>query len=158
MVHRNSKVGWTVLVGVYILDSCRAEFIAKAWVDHTVRHIGVDSISFDELAYELDNSCVSDPAFAWETILKIVRMYDEGDVLDASGKDNMAKLVLANLAAGPMEDVLNYHGDDMIASIEAEACHDSRIRWLLGQVWRNDISQEVWGRVRRILLIKGYNA
>lgn len=59
--------------------------------------------------------------------------------------------VLANLAAGPLEDFLVKHGGEFITRIENLARADRKLSMLLGHVWRNNISDEVWGRLNAIL-------
>jgi hypothetical protein len=59
--------------------------------------------------------------------------------------------VLANLAAGPLEDLLLYQGPAVIERVEALAARDERFRQLLASVWRNDIQQDVWDRVQALL-------
>ncbi len=58
--------------------------------------------------------------------------------------------VLANLAAGPLEDLLVRHGPEVIVAVEARARVDARARKLLGAVWRNAIAEAVWQRLRKL--------
>jgi len=58
--------------------------------------------------------------------------------------------VVAVLAAGPVEDLLAKQGSDFIDRVEALARHDSRFNYLLGGVWRNTMSDDVWQRVQAI--------
>lgn len=57
--------------------------------------------------------------------------------------------VMANLAAGPLEDLLVNHGPALIQRVEARAKADKRFASLLGGVWKNDIEDDVWARVER---------
>ena len=154
MVLCDRTVGSTVLVGVRNLTSAEAKKIARYWIDHTIKNIGEDFISFDENAYDLDRQCIENPTFALEIIICIIKMYEENDVFDPSKKGSNTDIVLSNLAAGPLEDLLSYHGAEIISSLEAEAQVDNRIRWILGRVWRNDISQDVWDRIRRVAIVQ----
>lgn len=54
--------------------------------------------------------------------------------------------VLGMLAAGPLEDLIEYSGQDFIGRIEHEARVSPKFRWLLGGVWRSG-EPEVWERV-----------
>ena len=56
--------------------------------------------------------------------------------------------VISMLAAGPLEDVLAYHGDALIDRVESEADGNSRFKHALGDVWQNAMSDEVWERVK----------
>ncbi len=58
--------------------------------------------------------------------------------------------VLANLAAGPLEDLLVRHGPAVVAAVEARARAEAKVRKLLGAVWRNAIAEPVWLRLRRL--------
>jgi hypothetical protein len=55
--------------------------------------------------------------------------------------------VLANLAAGPLEDLIAYDGDKFIERIELHARRDPAFRHLLGGVWQNRAAPNVWSRV-----------
>lgn len=57
---------------------------------------------------------------------------------------------IAVLAAGPLEDLLAYHGRDFIDRIEKEARVYGSFRHLLGGVWPSSIEEEVWRRVEAI--------
>lgn len=79
------------------------------------------------------------PQLCWEIILEILG-HDIGD------------RVLSNLAAGPLEDLLVKHGPAFIDRVEAQAREDERFRTLLGGVWQNEMSDEVW---QRLLAVSG---
>jgi len=59
--------------------------------------------------------------------------------------------VRANLAAGPLEDLLVYHGPAVIQRVEALAAEENGFRELLSGVWRNRISEDVWQRVQALV-------
>lgn len=54
----------------------------------------------------------------------------------------------AVLAAGPLEDLLGAHGTMLIQRVEAEAKTNQAFRMILGGVWRNAMTDEVWARVK----------
>lgn len=56
--------------------------------------------------------------------------------------------VLANLAAGPLEDLLSMHGEKIIDEIESIARKNSRFKQLLRGVWQNAMSDVIWERVK----------
>lgn len=56
--------------------------------------------------------------------------------------------VLANLAAGPLEDLINYWGPSYIDRIEQSAWDNVQFRNLLTGVWESS-SAEIWSRVQR---------
>ena len=56
--------------------------------------------------------------------------------------------VIGNLAAGPLEDLINCHGNQVIERIEIESRKNPRFRNLLGGVWKAG-SPEIWYRIER---------
>ncbi|MDF3833993.1 hypothetical protein P3W85_13665 [Cupriavidus basilensis] len=77
--------------------------------------------------------CVNDPEGLWQLVLEILERTD-------------SPRVLAALAAGELEDLIEYHGPAFIERIEQQAGRDSRFRRLLCGVWRSSTPQ-VWARV-----------
>jgi uncharacterized protein DUF6869 len=63
-------------------------------------------------------------------------------------KRDVSKRTLAVLAAGPLEDVLAYNGSNYIDRVEHLAQEDEKFNWLLGGVWRSDMTDEIWERVQ----------
>jgi hypothetical protein len=59
--------------------------------------------------------------------------------------------VIENLAAGPLEDVLVYHGPVIIEVVESYARQNPAFRHLLGGVWQRDMAPEVWERVQALV-------
>lgn len=54
---------------------------------------------------------------------------------------------LSYLAAGAVEDTLVYHGEQIIDRVEALAARRADFAWLLGGVWQNGLSDELYARV-----------
>lgn len=86
---------------------------------------------------ELSDAVENDPERAWQIILAILKR-DQSDN------------VMSCLAGGPLEDLLVYHGKDFIDRVEELARIDQDFNWILGGVWKNDISDEVWNRVTSV--------
>lgn len=76
-----------------------------------------------------------EPETAFEIILRI---------LETKG----GLRVEANLAAGPLEDLLVEHGSFVIDRIECEAANNPAFRHLLGGVWKNAMKEDIWTRVQ----------
>lgn len=55
--------------------------------------------------------------------------------------------VRALLAAGPLEDLLSFHGPAVIADVERLARQSAVFRSTLQGVWRFTMSDEIWERV-----------
>lgn len=77
------------------------------------------------------------PERAWDAINQVLEITDRVDVLGL-------------LAAGPLEDLLSYHGDAFIERVEALARSNPRFAFLLGGVWRFRMSDENWSRVGQV--------
>ena len=89
---------------------------------------------------------LNDPELAWATIRKVVDNFEMAD-LEAENASTAQKVV-GRLAAGPIEDLLSYHGPDFIDRVEAAARSDQRMRWALGGAWRYTMTDEIWARVQ----------
>jgi len=94
-------------------------------------------IKFWDLAEEQPDLC-------WELILKTLNT-DE------------STLVLENLAAGPLEDLLAKHGASVIERVEHEARKNPKFASLLGGVWQNTMSNDIWKRVRAVWDRRGWD-
>jgi hypothetical protein len=57
---------------------------------------------------------------------------------------------MALLAAGPLEDLLAHHGELWIDRVEAQAQADPKFNYLLGGVWQNQMTEDVWQRVQAV--------
>ena len=64
--------------------------------------------------------------------------------------ESSSNLIIANLAAGPLEDLLVQHGDLMIEKIVNIAESNPLWRKMLGAVWQNDIKDHVWSRLKSV--------
>ncbi len=77
-----------------------------------------------------------EPEIAWPAILQILER-------------ELTEDQTAVLAAGALEDLLAVHGAQFIERVEYEALRNPRFNHLLGGVWRNEMSQEIWDRVQK---------
>jgi hypothetical protein len=80
---------------------------------------------------------IEDPEKGWAMIEEIRRL---------DGSD----LILSNLAAGPLEDLLVAHGEQLIERIEAACGRDQQLKRLLGATWQNDMADALWARIKAI--------
>jgi hypothetical protein len=78
-----------------------------------------------------------DPEAAWQVI----------DLMWRQASDDQT---LANIAAGPVEDLLADHGEAFIDRIYLLARREPVFRKLLGAVWRNSIHEPVWQKLKSI--------
>jgi hypothetical protein len=115
--------------------------LAEGWIKlyDAVKIYGDKAREDDALFWafmKLDKLCTENPAQALKVITTIL----------ASTRDD---LMLANLAAGPLETVLAHRGRDVIDEVERLAKSDPRVRELLKGVWQNLMDDETWGRVQK---------
>jgi hypothetical protein len=71
-------------------------------------------------------------------------------ILEVLGRQPLPR-VLGNLAAGPLENLLVYHGPLIIDRVETLAAADPAFRRLLSGVWRNKIREDVWARIQALV-------
>lgn len=75
------------------------------------------------------------PEELWDFILEVLKRDPPDDVIEV-------------LAAGPLEDYIAKLGERVIERVEQQAAGDPKFRNLLGVVWRNSMSDDVWRRVQ----------
>jgi hypothetical protein len=112
--------------------------LVKGWIALQYSEAGSQAHKDDLWAFTtLSDLCERSPDLCWEAI---------GEIRRTDGSDK----ILANLAAGPLEDLLVQHGHKYIDAIERLAGHDEQFRKMLGAVWQNDIADDVWVRLKRV--------
>jgi len=112
--------------------------VAETWI--TLYYLPEDPQERQENFWafnKLADLCYNDPESCWK-VIHLIRQLDGSDI------------ILANLAAGPLEDLLVQHGSNFIDRIEALAKHDQQFKKLLGAVWQRDIPDNIWQRVRAV--------
>jgi hypothetical protein len=112
--------------------------LAATWI--ALQHTKSNSRAYEEKFWsfeEMDRLRRSDPERCWSVILTIFDQARTDDV------------VLSNLAAGPLEDLLADHGERFIGRVETLARQEPRFRFTTQMVWRNSISAPVWARLRK---------
>lgn len=113
--------------------------LAKAWIALTREfretRDGTEHQWAAEKIWDMEHD---EPEVLWTMILLIQSLAPE----DAA--------VIENLSAGPLEMLLVHHGEKMIAVVEAEAGRNPAFANLLGGVWQNRMTDEIWARVRAI--------
>jgi len=109
---------------------------ADAWIRMTKAGSGSQAYEDNFWAFEaLDDLVSEDPEEGWSMILQILRL-------------DQSPSVMENLSAGPLEDLLAKHGPAFIDRVEAEAASAPIFAKLLGGVWQNRMTDEVWARVQ----------
>jgi hypothetical protein len=112
--------------------------LAQDWVKHNC--LPEEEMEASPYLWASDRlySLVHDePELAWAIIRQIPQI-DSSD------------WVLANVAAGPLERLLVCYGVQFIERIEMLAAQDPTFRKMLSAVWKNNISDDVWRRLKAV--------
>lgn len=86
-----------------------------------------------------------DPDSAWKCLVL------------AAEDDRFSNLSLGLLAAGLLEGLLSNRGYEFIDRVEAHALSSQRFAWMLGGVWRAEMSDDVWKRVNLVWNRRGWD-
>lgn len=123
-----------------------AEQVASDWIAYA-RHGPNDAPEDVFVRGWVTYDLVEDePTMAWDVIKAVVSRYSEDDLFSTTRSE--AQRVVGNLAAGPLEELLDRHGPQFIEIVEAEALRDRRMVWTLGGVWQSSMPDDIWIRVQ----------
>lgn len=119
------------------MDELELNSIVDAWIaGEDVEHgTPVHQSNWWAISQVMDWALEGEAELLWRFIL-------------ATYKRDISDRVVAVLAAGPLEDLLAKHGPLFIERVEQLAQADERFNMLLGGVWRNTMTDEVWQRVQ----------
>lgn len=84
------------------------------------------------------DDAMENPEKAWEYILFAVR------------DPRFSDCHLGTIAAGALEDLLSHHGPVFIERVEHQAKKDQRFAWMLGGIWKSQMNEEIWSRVKAV--------
>ena len=106
------------------------------WVEWAIRtdkkeQDNPHSDAFDEFLWITHDH----PEHAWDAILAVFA-------------EPKAKPYLGHLAAGPIEDLLSYHGPLFIDRVETFASNDSEFAQMLCGVWQFTMTEDIWARLK----------
>jgi hypothetical protein len=121
-----------------VLPAAERAALIEAWIKHTS---------------SAKASSKSEHFWAFEAVHELIRSGDPSNSLDLIVQllvrcDTPA--LTGALAAGPLEDLLSWHGPKVIDAVEIQARKDPKFRHLIGGVWKGGMSDEVWQRFRKI--------
>ena len=68
--------------------------------------------------------------------------------ITAAYQRHLSDKAVSVLAAGPLEDLLAKQAPEFIERVEELARSDPQFNYLLGGVWRNAMTDEIWQRVQ----------
>jgi len=117
-----------------MIDDSEITNIADGWVKYSLTEKRGDDTFF--WAWErLHDLVYKEPEEAWRIIERLPQI-DTSDFM------------LASVAAGPVEDLLCYHGERFVDRIETLGLRDRLWRRLLGAVWKSTTPETVWKRIK----------
>jgi uncharacterized protein DUF6869 len=113
--------------------------LAEAWIKyHYLPESEKETSNLFSAWVQLDNLVEDQPQAAWEVIQQLCTL-------------DQTEHILANIAAGPVENLLCSHGSSFIERIEQLAKKDPVVRKMLGAVWgRNRMAADVWQRLQAV--------
>jgi hypothetical protein len=119
--------------------------IAEAWIRVMKADDGSPEEADNFWAFSMVYDMIGDdPERGWPMILEIL-CRDDGVAIQEV------------LSAGPLEDLLAKHGPAFIDRIEAEARRNPMFARLLGGVWKNQMTDEIWARVQAVWDRRGWD-
>ncbi|NHQ85260.1 hypothetical protein HA050_03935 [Iodobacter sp. HSC-16F04] len=109
--------------------------LISAWIK--IQHAGAESEIADQLWW------------AWEEVFFFSQKNPEHTFafILATLREDSSNKIMANLSAGPLEDLIENFGESMIEKIEQEAKTNPLFASLLGGVWQGSTPDEIWSRV-----------
>lgn len=119
--------------------------IVSAWI--TFQYLQEDSPEYEKLQWSFGTVwelCHENPDAALDFILAVM-------------DTDFSPTIQATLSAGPLEDLLVKHGDQVIAKVEALAGGNAKFATLLGGVWKNSMTDTIWQRVNAIADRRGWD-
>ena len=128
-------------------DQSTAEQVASDWVAYARYSPNDAPEDVFVRGWAMYDLVEDDPALAWDAIKVVVSRYTDDDMFSEARTE--AQRVVGNMAAGPLEDLLDKHGPQFIDMVEAEARQDCRMVWTLGCVWKSSMPDDIWARVQR---------
>ena len=122
-------------------SSGKHEEILNAWLNNIGENDGFPNdeetlIAFDKIMELVD----MDPEEAWGLIYTARRIYKGNEI------------VLGQVAASVLEDLLGKFGDQFIERVEQEAINDTEFTKMLGGIYLSSLSEENREKVERVLV------
>ncbi len=120
------------------MTEAELEPIAEGWIRYQLAAEGSaeQTANWDFVSTAFDIRA-GDPELLWRLILAI-HSSDQSDDVQCV------------LSAGPLEELLSYHGPAFIEAVEHKANVDPAFARLLGGMYRHRMSDDVWRRVTNI--------
>lgn len=121
------------------MDEIQLQELATAWMRMHRAQANSEAYATEFWSFELlSDLCRNNPDHAWKAIREIYCSRPE-------------EIVLANLAAGPLEDLLVYHGDAVLPWIARYCADEQGFVTVLEMVWRNDMTESAWNGLQSLI-------
>lgn len=117
------------------VDASKLTELASNWLLELRRDPSQENAEFGQEVVFMNFS--APPEIQWSFVLAAIDLAESDDEL-------------GHIAAGPLEHLLGFHGNDYIDRIEAQADADQKIALTLTGVWQHLTTDDVWARVRKI--------
>jgi hypothetical protein len=112
--------------------------IAEGWYDLHTSKLSKTERALGQWAEEaLRDAIYHDGVYAFEIISAIHDLDEEQKSIEV-------------FSAGPIEDMLAYQGAVVIKLVEAKARQDASFAHVLGGVWQNSMTDEIWDRIKKV--------
>jgi len=123
------------------LNDSELDSIAQAWIDAQEASDNSEKRKSNRWAIDqvIDWALDGQSDLLWRFILKVYTR-------------NLPQKTISVLAAGPLEDLIAKFGAQYIDQIEDLARKDPQFNDLLGGVWQNEATEEVWNRIEKARL------
>ncbi|MEZ0224724.1 MAG: DUF6869 domain-containing protein [Alphaproteobacteria bacterium] len=122
------------------MDQSQIDNLARTWIAKVEALIknSLEPGSIEDIPnYDLEEMVDNDPENAWL-------------VIDSARGMAQDDLMLANIAAGPLEDLLWLHGEKFIDRFEELAKKDEHFAFLMTGVWARNKSGDIVARINAI--------
>jgi hypothetical protein len=117
------------------LERSEWEDFARRWLAEIRGDVPDDQSEMGQSVVSMNFTARAD--LQWQFILMAVSLAESDDEL-------------SHIAAGPLEHLLGWHGEDYISLVEEQAAADPKFARMLTGVWRYKMSDEVWSQVERL--------
>jgi hypothetical protein len=142
LAHDEGTAGWVPGACLEIVDDTpppeyTVDAIAAGWIAYWANggHDRADAEPYGWAYVEVEWLVANDPERLWQVIRDL---YPRPE----------AQAHFRTLAAGPLEDLLEAHGEAFIDRIESLAARDPIFAHLLGGVWQITMADAIWTRVQ----------
>ena len=127
------------------MDKSELHELADGWIAHAHKSRGnPESEEYWWAWIKVSDLLDDDPESVWQIILIAL-------------EKEKSSILFENLSAGPLESLLAEHGDRFIDRVEQEAARNPEFAYLLGGVWQNMMSDNVWRRVQKVWDRRGWD-